>query len=699
MSSGGVDQPAPEPQAPPTFTRDIAPILFENCAICHRPGESAPFSLLTFTDARKRALQMVMVTGSGFMPPWKPEPGYGRFENPRRLTAEQIAAIRDWEASGTPEGDPDDLPATPRFPQGWLLGTPDLVIEMPEPFILPADGSDVYRNFALPIPVTRRRFVRGVEFRPGNRRIVHHARMAVDRSRASRKLDAKDPAPGWEEGMSFGQAQNPDGHYLGWTPGRVPRLSPDDMAWRLDPGSDLVVQVHMQPTGKPEPLRFRVGFFFTDTVPVKVPAFFRLSSKTMDIPAGDSRYVVRDSFELPVDVDALGVYPHAHYLGKDLKGWAMLPDGHREWLLWIRDWDFNWQDQYWYEEPIFLPRGTVLHMEYVYDNSVNNVRNPNDPPRRVVYGEKATDEMGDLFVQVLPHRPGDLAVLNRSAARKETERNIDRLEQVLAQSPDDADSQQALGLLLARTGRVGEALDHLRRAITVAPQDAAARNNLGATLQKAGRIEDAARAYREAIRLSPDYAEAHNNLALVLLRQGRPGDAEAQFSRALEARPGYAQAHLNLGFLLARLRRVDEAARQFAAAADAAPDSARMQNNTGVALARLGRPALAVTCYRRAVQLMPQSAEAHDNLGVALQQLGRPREAVPRFQEALKLRPDLAAAHTHLGAALSDLGDLDGAIEQFRATVALTPGDSAAQHNLDAALLRRRQATTGSPGP
>ena len=690
-------EPEQEAAAPaPTFTRDIAPILYDNCAVCHRPGESAPFSLLTYADARKRAWQMGLVTESRFMPPWKPEAGYGRFAGARRLTDEQIATIRRWEKAGAPEGPAESLPPLPRFAAGWLLGKPDLVIRMAEAFVLGPDGTDVYRNFLLPIPVERRRFVRGVEFRPSNRSIVHHARMAVDRSDASRKLDARDPRPGWEEGMSFGQAQNPDGHYLGWTPGRVPHLARDDMAWRLDPGTDLVVQVHMQPTGKNEPLQVSVGFFFTETPPARIPAFFRLTSKSIDIPADERSYTIRDSFELPIDVDVLGVYPHAHYLGKSIKGWAELPDGRTEWLLWIRDWDFNWQDQYWYVEPLFLPKGTTVRMEIVYDNSEGNIRNPNHPPQRVVYGERATDEMGDLFLQVVPRNNSDLATLKRKTAERETYVSIARLEKALTENPLNTGDHQALALHYRRVGRNRKAVEHLQEATRLAPDDAAVRNNLGAALQSLGRLEDAAQAYRAALQLDPAHAEAHNNLGLILARNGRSGEAEHQFLLALESRPDYGQAHLNLGFLLARQGRTGEARRQFEVAARSAPDSAQMQNNAGVALAGLGELAAAIERYRRALALMPSSADAHDNLGTALHQLGRPREAIAHYRESLRLRPGSAATRTHLGVALAEVGDLDAAIEQFEAALALDPDHRLARRNLGTVLLKRRME---SPDP
>src|SRR5712692_7643557 len=363
-----------------TFNKDIAPIVFEHCAPCHRPGEIGPFSLLSYDDARQHATQIALVTGGRVMPPWKPEPGKGEFTGNRSLTDVQIRLIHEWVASGGKEGDPADLPPVPHATSGWQLGTPDLVVSMPEAYALRADGADVFRTFVVPIPTPTARYVRAVEFHPGNPRAVHHANLGVDRTRSSQRRDRLDPEPGYVGGM-MPDAAYPPGFMLGWTPGQRPRPAPDGMSWRLERESDLVVQLHMQPTGKPEAVQVSVGFFFTAEPPSRTPVGLRLGSETIEIAAGDPNYAVTDSYRLPVDLEVLAIQPHAHNLARRMDASATLPDGSARPLISIPDWDFRWQDVYRYAKPFVLPAGTVLSMRFTYDNSADNPRNPSRPPR------------------------------------------------------------------------------------------------------------------------------------------------------------------------------------------------------------------------------------------------------------------------------------------------------------------------------
>src|SRR5262245_13731886 len=274
-----------------TFNKDIALIVWNRCATCHRPGEIGPFNLITYEDLRRHATQIAAVTARRVMPPWKPAAGKGSFQNERRLTDAELDAIQRWIAGGAPEGDPADLPQLPQFANAWQLGTPDLVVTMPAPFTVPAAGADVFRTFVIPIPLANARYVRALEFRPGNARVVHHANLGVDRTRSSRQLDARDPEPGYSGSMER-DARYPEGQLLGWTPGQAPHAVPDGTQWRLEPDSDLVVQLHLQPTGKRESLQVSAGFYFTDAPPTRTPIGLRLGSETIDIPAGDSQYII-----------------------------------------------------------------------------------------------------------------------------------------------------------------------------------------------------------------------------------------------------------------------------------------------------------------------------------------------------------------------------------------------------------------------
>ncbi len=318
------------------------------------------------------------MTGSQQMPPWKPEPGFGEFHDERRLTDEEIKTIADWAKAGAPEGNPKDLPPTPKFPEGWQLGKPDLVLEAPAPFDIPASGPDVYRCFVIPIPIDEDRTVAAVEFRPGNRKVVHHALFFLDSTGAARKKDEADPGPGY---ASFGgPGILPTGSLGGWAPGAMPRKLPEGMGRPLRKGSDLVLQVHYHPDGKPEADQSLVGIYFTKTPARQIVAGLAVRSRDIDIPAGESRHhVAAESAPLPVDAKAVGITPHMHYIGKEMKVVAETPDGKTIPLIWIKDWDFNWQGQYQYRSPVALAKGTVIKLDAYYDNSAENPRNPSQP--------------------------------------------------------------------------------------------------------------------------------------------------------------------------------------------------------------------------------------------------------------------------------------------------------------------------------
>ncbi|HMC58065.1 MAG TPA: hypothetical protein VKJ01_02620, partial [Candidatus Solibacter sp.] len=349
---------------PVTFSKHIAPILFSHCAPCHRPGEAAPFSLLTYADACRRGAQIVHVTGQRYMPPWLPEPGHGDFTGSLRLNDSQIGLLARWVRGGMAEGDPADLPPAPRFTEGWQLGTPDLIVRMSRPYRLQATPGDVFRNFVMPTGLKETRYIRAFELRPGNKRVVHHANMIVDRSRLLRRRDGQDGQPGFG-GMDVETEVtgefDPDSHFLFWKPGSPAQEEPADMAWRLDPGSDLILNLHLQPSGKPEIVDAEVGLYFApysapysaNQAPARRPMLLQLEHDgAIDIPAGSRSFAVTDHLKLPVAVNLLAIYPHAHYLGKQVEAWAELPDGARRPLLKIDQWDINWQATYTYRQPV-----------------------------------------------------------------------------------------------------------------------------------------------------------------------------------------------------------------------------------------------------------------------------------------------------------------------------------------------------------
>jgi hypothetical protein len=404
--------------AGPTFSRDIAPIVYGNCVSCHRPGEVAPFSLMKYEDVKKRADQIMDVTHDRYMPPWKAEPGYGKFVGERRLSDAQIELISDWCKAGAPEGDAKDLPTMPVFSTGWLLGEPDQVVKLTVPFKLPADGHDQFRAFVLPLNNLENKWVSAVEFHPDNRKIVHHALFFLDNSGAAAKKEAaaNDGNPGY---IAFGgPGFLPSGGLGGWAPGAISKLLPDGWARPVKKGSDLVVQIHFHPDGKEETETFSMGIYYAKAPTEHIVASGNAHKFLINIPPGDRNYVVTAQYKVPVDVDMIGITPHAHLICKDMKATATLPDGKQIRLIWIKDWDFNWQGTYQYAEPIRLPAGSVVDMKYVYDNSADNIHNPNNPPKAIHFGEQTTDEMAFLFMELAPVKKADLQDLLKGNRRQ-----------------------------------------------------------------------------------------------------------------------------------------------------------------------------------------------------------------------------------------------------------------------------------------
>ena len=407
----------------PTFAEAVAPVLYENCIGCHRAGEAAPFPLVTYEDVAKRAKLVAEVTESKYMPPWHAEHGYGRFVGERGLTAQQIETIGNWIAAGMPRGDVRRLPKLPAFIDGWQLGTPDLVLELPGTFEVPADGPDVYRNFVLPTGLSEDKWIRAVEFRPAARKAVHHALFQFARGGALANTDGADGRPGFNglAPIPFFPGLAPAGELGGWTLGATPRFLPPGLARLLPKGSDLVLQLHFHPTGKVERERSTVGLYFADRPSERrimtpaVPGLFGLLAK-IDIPPGEKAYTITGRYDVLVDMHAISVDAHAHYLGKEMKATATLPDGATVPLLWIRDWDFNWQDRYTYREPVALPKGTRIDVTITYDNSADNPRNPHDPPQRVTWGVQSTEEMGVVRFEVMADRVEDEATLQQAGA-------------------------------------------------------------------------------------------------------------------------------------------------------------------------------------------------------------------------------------------------------------------------------------------
>ncbi len=564
--------------AAPTFTRDVAPLVFANCSGCHRPGQSAPFSLLSYQDVARRARQIVEVTGKKVMPPWLPDPAYGHYEGERLLSAGQIQLLADWAAAGAPEGDPAQLPKLPEWTAGWTLGQPDLVVQTPV-FTVPAEGKDVYRNFAVAVPTAKTQYVAAVEFDPGNRRVAHHAFIRLDRTRTSRDLDAADPLPGFDGMDSPPTAQSPDGHFLSWQPGKRPSRNPDGLSWRLYPNSDLVLQMHLQPSGKPEPIQSSIAFYFTEKPPTRFPLKVVLTSYKMDVPPGEAHYEVTNSFKVPVDLDVLGVLPHAHYLGRDLQGYVKLPDGSTNWLLRIPDWNFAWQGDYRFKTPVFAPKGSTIFMRFLYDNSTNNPHNPHNPPVRVRYGVQTVDEMAELWLQVLPRNPEGLAPLREEVEKQTVDYAIDFAEYRLRLNPNDAKAHVKYAQAMFAQGKSRRALPHLQAAAQADPAYDEPHYYMGILARMENRPGIAIQHFKEAVRLNPRNAKAFGNLGLIYFDQGNFPESEKSFRAAVEIDPGDAIAHDRLGVIYYQDGKRDRAAEHFRAAVEADPSDSEFKGH------------------------------------------------------------------------------------------------------------------------
>jgi tetratricopeptide (TPR) repeat protein/mono/diheme cytochrome c family protein len=532
-----------------TFNRDIAPIVFQYCAPCHHPGEAGPFPLLTYADTKSHAQQIALLTAKRVMPPWLPAPQLQglRFADELRLSDAQIELIQKWVSQGEQQGSAADLPRAPRFVEGWQLGAPDEIVEAQKPYILPPSGTETYWNFIFRTPVNRTRWLRAIEIRPGDKRVVHHANVLVDRNQSARAQE-KEPGAGFP-GMELkiaSEAFDPDSHFLFWKPGTVIQPEPNGMGLRLDKDTDLVLNVHLQPSGKPEKILPSLGLYFTDQPATLFPLLLQMENdRDLDIPAGAKDFLVTDKFTLPVDVDLLAIYPHAHYLGKDLQAVAALPDGSSEMLIYIPQWDLNWQAVYHYAEPVPLPKGTTILMRYRYDNSTDNIANPNNPPRRVVAGNRSTDEMAHLWLQVLPHAAPNARVDPRMLIQEAMARhNIEK-------NPADFEAHYNLAAILQAQGAHTEAVQQFAIAVRIRPQDATANNGMGASLLAVGQVQESIPYFQTALQTQPDNFDARYNLANAFVAENRFAEAVEQYRAATRLHPHDANAEANLGSALA----------------------------------------------------------------------------------------------------------------------------------------------------
>ena len=424
----------------PTFSTDVAPILYKNCTTCHRPGEIAPMSLLTFRDTRPWVKSIGTQVQKGTMPPWHADPAYGEFVNDRRLSASEKDTILRWVNAGAPEGDPKDLPAPPKYAEGWTIGDPDAVFAMQEDYPLPASGTVAYQYFEVPTNFAEDRWVQAFEVRPGNHAAVHHVIVyarppepAVQQTAAAGQSPRprQQPAITFAAGMDIPAGQTggeplPDGRKLnagpndrpapkqlgplvgGYVPGNGYRIYQPGTATKLASGSTIVFQMHYTTTGKATTDRTKIGLIFSKTPPKTPLVGTALINGALHIPAGDANARVDAEMMLNRDFLLWSILPHTHVRGKRWIYEATFPDGRKETLLSVPNYDFDWQTDYIYKEPLKLPKGTVVHATAWYDNSAANKSNP-DPSKDVWWGDQTFEEMMftglTLSVEAAPATP------------------------------------------------------------------------------------------------------------------------------------------------------------------------------------------------------------------------------------------------------------------------------------------------------
>lgn len=410
------------------FNRNIASILHENCSGCHRNGQSGPFELIEYSDVKRHAETIRVAIEERYMPPWKPVDVGIQFSNHRGLSQQQIDLIVNWIDQGCIEGSQEFAPQPPQYPGGWMLGQPDMVVRMQEPFTVPADGPDIYRSFVMPISLTEDKWIKAIELRPQARGVVHHVLYFMADSKSVRSRRHRDGLPGFP-GMNFLRSseflqQGPEALTRGlgaYVPGAVPNLLPGDLARLLPAGHDIILQTHFHPSGRVEVEQSELAIYFTNKppshtlIPLQVPPLFGLGAG-IDIPPGDDNFTITDTVELPVDVKAVEIGGHAHYICTKMNLQATLPSGESLTLLRIDEWDLDWQDQYLFATPMELPKGTRLTVEISYDNSDKNPENPFSPPQRISWGQQSTDEMGSVVLLLTAKDETDAPTLSHFVA-------------------------------------------------------------------------------------------------------------------------------------------------------------------------------------------------------------------------------------------------------------------------------------------
>lgn len=370
------------------YSADVAAIVQNKCQSCHRPGEVAPFPLLTYDDARKHSAMIREVIDDRRMPPWHADPRFGHFKDNRSLSSKERATLLAWVDQGAPLGDASKIPPSKTYPEGWTIGTPDVVFEIPEPQTVPAQGTVEYLHLRVPTKFKEDVWVQAAEARPGDRAVVHHILVLIDDHNLLKGL----------------KRDGKDSHFCGYAPGSWPSIFPEGTAKKIPAGSDLIFQIHYTPIGKVRTDRSKVGFIFAKT-PVKHQVITHgIAQEKFEIPPGEPNHPVKQSYTLDRDAHLLSFMPHMHLRGKSFRYDVTLPGGKPETLLSVPAYDFGWQSYYVLTEPLLLPKGTRIDCEAHFDNSAQNPYNP-DPSKPVHWGDQTWQEMMIGYVDLIDEAP------------------------------------------------------------------------------------------------------------------------------------------------------------------------------------------------------------------------------------------------------------------------------------------------------
>lgn len=706
-ASGTPVQPAPDvaTDSSVTYAEHVAPILQARCQSCHRPGTTAPFALVDYDDAVRWSAMIREVVSQRRMPPWHADPRHGSFSNSRRLTQNEVETIVAWVDDEMPQGDLRKLPPPRTWNDGWSMGEPHHVVDVPQGLTVPAEGVIPYEYIhldraALGDLFDQERWVTAAEIRPSEPSVVHHMAAYIVPPGESPDIRGGLPTP-----------------LATWTPGSPEVTYPAKTGQQIVPGSTLLLEVHHTANGKIATNHLSLGLRFADRPPEREILQARLELRDFRIPPRQPHHVGEAS--LVVDRDALlhGMIPHMHFRGKDVVVRARFPDGREETLLMVPRYDFNWQTRYQLQSPLSVPAGTRLSYVAHWDNSAGNRHNP-DSSVTVSYGQQSTDEMQGVGLYLSAPR-GSQAVestVSTGAGTEAIPHDLTRLRQKVADEPANVAAHlelaaalssqkdlaggraqyaaalelqptnhlaiQGLAALDMEQGDLASAEKHLRRAIEISPDEYGLWNDLGVLLVRTGRAAEAESCYRQAIACAPQLAMPHANLVYALIQLDRLAEAETAARSAIERDPQLADGHLSLGIALTRLKRYDEALVALERAASLRPGHAPTILAKGSLAYEQGDLDRALAHFDEALNLHPQFAEARLNRGLALARRGEVDRALSDFEAAARQQPELAEAHFYAGICRVQLHDAQGAIDGYRRAIELRPNWRAARNNL-----------------